>query len=144
MNQTQTKSKVNVKQVVPFFRVANIEESLRFYLDGLGCEMVHKWIDGGKLRWCWLQLEGAALMLQEFHPSKLPSGKVGEGVSICFQCEDALAIYHEVTSRGIKAKRPFVGNAMWVTIITDPDGYILDFESPTDVPEETEYSGEQS
>jgi hypothetical protein len=24
--------------------------------------------------------------------------------------------------------------------MTDPDGYKLDFESPTDVPEETEYS----
>ena len=29
---------------------------------------------------------------------------------------------------------------MWVTILTDPDGYKLDFESPTDVPEETVYS----
>jgi hypothetical protein len=29
---------------------------------------------------------------------------------------------------------------MWVTILTDPDGYKLDFESPTNVPEETVYS----
>ena len=135
--ETATKVKVNVKQVVPFFRVADMEKSLRYYIDGLGFEMTNKWIDDGKLRWCWLELGGAALMLQEFHKSKLPSGKVGEGVSICFQCEDALAIYHEATARGIKAERPFVGNAMWVTIMTDPDGYKLDFESPTDVPEET-------
>ena len=140
--QTQTKTKVNVKQVVPFFRVADMEKSLRYYIDGLGFEMTNKWIDEGKLR--WLQLGGAALMLQEFHKSKLPSGIVGGGVSICFQCEDALAIYHEATARGIKAERPFVGNAMWVTIMTDPDGYKLDFESPTDVPEETVYEGGQS
>jgi lactoylglutathione lyase len=25
---------------------------------------------------------------------------------------------------------------------SDPDGYRIDFESPTDVPEETEYSGQ--
>jgi hypothetical protein len=25
---------------------------------------------------------------------------------------------------------------MWVTILSDPDGYKLDFESPTDAPEE--------
>jgi hypothetical protein len=31
---------------------------------------------------------------------------------------------------------------MWVTSLSDPDGYRLDFESDTDVPEETEYSGE--
>jgi hypothetical protein len=51
-----------------------------------------------------------------------------------------LAIYREVTSRGIEASRPFVGNAMWVTSLLDPDGYKIEFESPTDVPEETEYS----
>ena len=44
---------------------------------------------------------------------------------------------------GIAASKPFVGNMMWVTSLTDPDGYRLDFESPTDVPEETEYSGQE-
>jgi hypothetical protein len=29
---------------------------------------------------------------------------------------------------------------MWVTSLTDPDGYHVDFESPTDVAEDTEYS----
>jgi len=139
-----TKTKANVKQAVPFFNVSNIEESLRYYVDGLGFEMTYQWVDEGKLRWCWLQLGGAALMLQEFrkegHDSWAPTGKVGEGVSIYFICEDALAIYREVTSRGIKASRPFVGNRMWVTPLSDPDGYKIFFESPTDAPEETVFS----
>ena len=134
----------NVKQAVPFFAVSNIEASLRYYIDGLGFTMTNKWIDEGKLRWCWLQLGGAALMLQEFrregHDSRILTGKLGEGVTICFQCKDALAIYREVTSCGIQASRPFVGNAMWVTTLSDPDGYKIEFESPTDVPEETIYS----
>jgi lactoylglutathione lyase len=134
---------MNVKQAVPFFRVSNMEASLRYYVDGIGFKMTKKWIDEGKLRWCWLQLEGAALMLQEFrkegHDSWIPKGKVGEGVAICFQCEDALAIYRDVTSRGIQASRPFVGNRMWVTSLSDPDGYKIEFESPTDVPEDTQY-----
>jgi lactoylglutathione lyase len=79
-------------------------------------------------------------MLQDFGESKAPDGALGLGVSISFQCKDALAIYREVTSRGLQAKRPFVGNAMWVTMLSDPDGYRLEFQSPTDVPEETEYS----
>ena len=29
---------------------------------------------------------------------------------------------------------------MWVTSLTDPDGYRIDFESATDVPVETVYS----
>jgi lactoylglutathione lyase len=130
----------NVQQVVPFFMVANLEASLRFYVDGLGYRMTKEWIDEGKLRWCWLELGGAAHMLQEYRPGKIPSNKRGEGVSICLQCKDALAIYHEALARGLQPRTPFVGNAMWVTILTDPDGYKLDFESPTDVPEETVYS----
>ena len=29
---------------------------------------------------------------------------------------------------------------MWVTSLTDPDGYRIDFESDTEVPEEAEFS----
>jgi uncharacterized glyoxalase superfamily protein PhnB len=131
----------NVRQAVPFLWVENIDASLRYYIDGLGFEMKNKWEPEGKLRWCWLRLGGAAIMLQEFwkegpHEGR-PEGTLGQGVSICFQCADALAIYRSVTSRGIEAKRPFVGNSMWVTSLVDPDGYRLDFESPTNVPEET-------
>jgi hypothetical protein len=54
-----------------------------------------------------------------------------------FMCDDALAIYREVSTRGIQAARPFVGNGMWVTSLRDPDGYRVEFESDTDVPEET-------
>jgi len=140
----ETKSAANVKQAVPFFRVRNIEDSVRFYVDGLGFEMTKQWTPEGKLRWCWLELGNAALMLQEFRKDGpnawMPHTEVGVGVSICFQCEDALAIYREVSARGIKAARPFVGNNMWVTHVSDPDGYRIEFESFTDVPEETVYS----
>jgi hypothetical protein len=61
-------------------------------------------------------------------------------MSLYFVCEDALAIYHAVRSRGIEASEPQVGNAMWVTGLSDPDGYRLFFESPTDTPEETRLS----
>ena len=135
----------NVKQAVPFFAVNDIDNSLRFYIAGLGCTMKYNWIDEGKLRWCWLELGGAALMLQEFrkegHDSWVPKGPVGEGVSICFMCRDAIALYREFKSRGIEPKRPMVGNHLWVTGVTDPDGYKLYFESPTDAPEDSEYTG---
>jgi len=141
---TETKAEPNVQQAVPFFAVSDIEASVRYYVDGLGFEMTMKWIDEGKLRWCWLQRGGAALMLQEFrkegHNAWVPEGKVGEGVSICFICADALAIYREVTEREIEASRPFVSNGMWNFGLSDPDGYRIEFESSTDVPEGTELS----
>ena len=139
---TNSEANDNVRQVVPFLRVSEMERSVRFYIDGLGFTMKHQWVVEGKLRWCWLTRGGASLMLQEFlkEGPSAPQGKLGEGVSLCFQCEDALALYREFRSRGIEAAEPFVGNSMWVTVLNDPDGYKLDFESMTDVPEDTKLS----
>lgn len=138
------KTAVTIKQVVPFFAVANMDQSVRYYVDGLGFSMPKKWIVDGKLRWCWLELGGSALMLQQFfregHDAWVPSGKVGEGVSLNFICSDAIAFYHDVKSRGIEASEPQVGNSMWVTSLTDPDGYKLFFASDTDAPEDTKLS----
>ena len=136
-----------IRAAVPFFRVSNMEESVRYYIDGLGFEMSKRWVVEGTLRWCWLEHGKASIMLQEFpkkgHDSWVPEGTVGEGVSICFICEDALAIYRQLKSRGIRASRPVVGNGMWVTSLSDPDGYRIDFESYTDVPEETVLADEK-
>jgi len=144
--QTKTKVEANVQQAVPFFGITDMEASLRFYIDGLGFEMTNKWApDGdGRVRWCWLQHGNAAIMLQEFRTSHKPEGRPGVGVTICFQCKDALTIYRECMARGIEAKRPFVGNGLWVTSVSDPDGYKLEFASPTDVPEETVFPEAQA
>jgi lactoylglutathione lyase len=131
------KTELNIIQAVPFFMVRDIEVSLRFYVEGLGFTMTKKWTPRDKIEWCWLELGNAALMLQEYHPGRVPANKRGEGISICFQCKDAIAIYRDAKARCLQPQRPFVGNAMWVTILHDPDGYTLDFESPTDAPEES-------
>jgi lactoylglutathione lyase len=137
-------SSSNVKQVVPFFRITDMDRSLRFYVDGLGFTLKNKWVVDDNLRWCWLELGGAALMLQTFanngHPTSAPSGKLGEGVSLEFQCRDAVALYREFVLRGLAASEPQVGNSMWVTSLSDPDGYRLGFESPTETPEDTKLS----
>ena len=141
----ETEAHANVKQVLPFLRVSEMEHSVRYYVEGLGFAMKHQWIVDEKLRWCWLTLGGAALMLQEESPRKehdpsIPGRKVGDGVALCFQCEDALAISPQTVSRAIQASEPQVGNSMWVTTLSDPDGYRLEFASITDVAEETKLS----
>ena len=109
----------NVKRAVPFFNVTDIEASLRFYIDGLGFVLTNKWEPEGRVRWCWLQLGDAALMLQEYwrdgHQAGAPDGPLGQGVAICFMLRR--------------------------TSVEDADGYRLDFESPTNAPEETIYAG---
>jgi lactoylglutathione lyase len=145
MTSHETATATNVQQAVPFFIVADIEASLRFYVNGLGFTKTIDWVPDGKLQWCRLEHGTAAMMLQESRKSGLntnaPTAQRGVGVSICFVCRDAISLYREFISRGIAAKRPFVGNGMWVTSVVDPDGYRMDFESPTDAPEESELPG---
>lgn len=129
----------NVKQAVPFFMVANMEHSLAFYMNGLGFTLKNKWEPRGKLEWCWLQLDNASIMLQEYR-SIPPTEKPGLGVTIYFICEDAISLYEDIMQRGLHPAEPFVGNNMWVVQLKDPDGYHIAFESPTELKEETKYS----
>src|SRR3954471_9601468 len=125
---------MNVKEVVPFLHVSSMANSIRFYIDGLGFAMRNKWEPDGQLRWCWLTLGGASLMLQEFANAPPSPG----GINLTFMCDDAIALYRQY--RALGASEPQVGNGLWVTQLADPDGHKLFFESPTDVPEETKLS----
>src|ERR1044071_6969782 len=100
----------HVKLAVPFFMVKNMHASLDFYVNGLGCEMKFKWTtDAGDIKWCWLAIDDAALMLQEFNKeSVLAKEKLGAGVEIYFICEDALSIYHQLIKKNISVDEPFV------------------------------------
>lgn len=145
--RAHAKVTLNVEQAVPAFMVTDIDASVRFYVDGLGFSITHEWRperSAGRLQWCWLDLGGAAVMLQEYWrdggSGGTPEGPLGQGVSVYFICADAIAIYCDLVARGVPAGRPFVGNGMWVTSLKDPDGYELHFESPTDVAEDTVYS----
>jgi catechol 2,3-dioxygenase-like lactoylglutathione lyase family enzyme len=138
-------SSPNVTSVVPLLMVTSMELSLAFYIDGLGFAIQNRWAADGRLRWCWMTLGGAALMLQEpieSTPGKIAaSGPPGTGVDLYFQCGDALAIYREAAARGIHALRePQVGNSAWEVFFADPDGYKINFSSPSDLPEETLFS----
>ena len=135
---------MKVSEVVPFFAVKDMKKSLAFYVDGLGFELKTNWIDDDVVRWCRLQIGDAGLMLQQFGtegPNSRQFNHIkGSGVSLYFFCDDAVEIYRDVTSRGINAAEPVVGNRLWVTTIINPDGFEVNFESPTDEPEETRLS----
>ncbi len=138
----ETASVQNVSAVIPLLMVTNMERSLAFYVDGLGFTIQNRWMPDGRLLWCWMSLGGAALMLQEgteTHWQKMADDDVlGKGAALYFQCTDALTVYREAAARRIRTRRePQVGNFAWEIFFTDPDGYHINFSSPTDLPEET-------
>jgi catechol 2,3-dioxygenase-like lactoylglutathione lyase family enzyme len=135
---------MNLREAIPFFRVADMDRSVHFYVDQLGFAVKNQWVDDGKLRWCRLQREGVSMMFETQHEEFRPKGPPGVGVTIAFICEDAIALYREFSGRGVDASIPQVGNGMWTTLLHDPDGYTLLFESKTDAPEETVYCSEMT
>ena len=143
--QGEIRKETNLLQAVPVFRVADMDTSLNFYVGGLGFQLINKWEPRGRIEWCWLQLDGVSIMLQEYkesgpHSAVYRENKKGIGVSINFTCKDAILLYHEFKEKGLEVTEPMVGNGLWEILVTDPDGYRLFFESRTDVPEETKYS----
>ena len=130
-----------VSFVAPLLMVTDMERSLRFYVDGLGFVIRNRWVPDGHLRWCWMELGTAPLMLQHSMPPSrekmLADGKLGNGVGFYFQSVDAISIYRLALERGIAGREPQVGNFNWEVFLKDPDGYNINFCSPTDLPEET-------
>ncbi|MFT3700363.1 MAG: VOC family protein [Kofleriaceae bacterium] len=122
-----------IRQAIPFFRVANIARSVAFY-EALGFAIKNRWDPDGELRWCMLDRDGVSLMLQTL---AAPAAGLGAGTSLTFMCDDALAIYAEARAAGLAPDEPFVGNGLWVTQFRDPDGYAIEFSSPTSVAEDT-------
>ena len=135
---------INIKLAVPFYMVSDMEACLRFYVDGLGFTLKNSWIPRGRIEWCWLERDSVAIMLQEPRLKEgqtfLSGAQAGAGLTICFQCADAIALYHEFKKKEVDVKEPFVGNNLWDVEVIGPDGHHLHFETPTDVPEETIYS----
>lgn len=131
----------NVTEAVPFYRVSDMPRSLAFYCDGLGFEVQEKWVWEETIRWCCLKRGGCRIMLQDCRHDDnslhLPTEPQSRGVSLMVMCQEALALYEELLSRGLKPETPFVGNGMWVVGLNDPDGFRTEFESFTDVPEGT-------
>ena len=127
----------HVTEVVPFLWASDLERSLRFYVAGLGATVDREWVVDGRLRWCRLGLGGAALMLQERAPGHVLAAPPGAGMSLNFTCADALALYDAALAGGLEPVRePQVGNGLWELGYADPDGYRINFASPTDLPEE--------
>ncbi len=135
---------MSIHEVFPFFAVRDMQASLTFYVDGLGFAIEDRWVDEGVLRWCKLRKGSAGLMLQEYrtegHDARTFSENKGEGVSLHFSCDDAVALYRAFLQQGVKPSEPQVANRMWTTKLKDPDGYELYFQSSTEVREDTKLS----
>ena len=139
MDAIRTKQeKKNVITAVPFLHVKDIDKSIDFYRRMLGFTVFETWQPNGKTEWCHLKKDGGELMLQQFKPYHSLNTK--KSLSVYFSCVDALGIYREIGTKKSNFSEPVVSNGKWVTRVFDPDGYEINFESLTNLPEGTRLS----
>jgi uncharacterized glyoxalase superfamily protein PhnB len=129
-----TQSAAAVAELVPLLFVDDAARSAAFYRDTLGFEMTGSWEPGGKLTWCRMRRGGAVLMLQQACLEEDgPAEGRGRGVEFFFTCDDADAVYAELTANGLKLHKPTVAfYGMKQLFLKDPDGYHLCFQNPVE------------
>jgi uncharacterized glyoxalase superfamily protein PhnB len=119
-----------ISELVPLLFVDDVESSLAFYRDKLGFCLAMAWEPDGKLNWCRLERDGAAVMLQQACAEDPPAVERGRGVGFFFNCDDAGAMHRELIANGLSVAPPelaFYG--MNQVFVKDPDGYELCFQS---------------
>jgi uncharacterized glyoxalase superfamily protein PhnB len=122
-----------VRELIPLLFVDDIEQSLAFYCERLGFELVNKWEPDGKLSWCRIERGGAAVMLQQACTEDGPAAGRGRGVGFFFNCDDVDAAYAQFSANGLKLDPPAVAfYGMKQVFCKDPDGYELCFQSPVE------------
>jgi uncharacterized glyoxalase superfamily protein PhnB len=128
---TATSRSLTVRQLKPLLAVADIQRSVEFYRDRLGFSLTGEAENEGKMFWCSMERGGSAIMLQQAEDEDGPAEGRGRGISFYFICDDADAIYAELTSRGLHLSPPSIAYyGMKQVVVPEPDGYYICFESP--------------
>ncbi len=130
------KSPHPVHEIVPLFYVQEMSRSIHFYCDQLGMTRTMSWEPDGRLKWCRLELGGAAMMLQ------LAEGEIagnsanwGQGTVFFLNCDDVDSLCSKFIDNGLQL--PEIGVAFYgmkQLELVDPDGYQLCFQSPVTEP----------
>jgi glyoxylase I family protein len=129
-----------VRGMCPLIQVFDMPASVRFYRDVLGFEIVQTSAPSEQFDWAQLKLGGATLMLntayeENSRPSTPdPLRMVGHtDTGLFFECPDVDATYRYLKERGVHAPEPKdAAHGMRQLYISDPDGYVLCFQWPTD------------
>ena len=131
---------IGIRGLCPLLQVFDMPTSLRFYRDVLGFAEVQKSGQGDDVHWAWLRHGDADVMLNTAYddgerPPTPEAPRLAAHADMCLfmGCEDLEAAYSYLVSRGVSAQPPKVAPyGMRQLYATDPDGYGLCFQWPTD------------
>jgi glyoxylase I family protein len=129
---------IEVRGLAPLFQVFDMPESIRFYRDLLGFEVVHTSSPGDHCDWALLRLDKSELMLNtryegDSRPPAPDPARIAAHDDICiyFGCPDVDAAYTHLVAKGVEVKEPTIAHyGMKQLYLSDPDGFNLCFQWP--------------
>ena len=125
---------ITIRSVTPLLQVFDMHESVAFYRDVLGFEVVNQYEPDGHFYWAMLKHGDAVLMLNakyeaEHQPDK-PEAVTGHNdVTLYFDCPDVDGAFAELQAKGCKVEPPETRHyGMKQLTVSDPDGFELCFQ----------------
>jgi catechol 2,3-dioxygenase-like lactoylglutathione lyase family enzyme len=117
----------------PVLHVADVEASLRFYVDRLGFTSPWRYDEDGRAHVAQVDRQGCALILADSWPEKVGKGLIFISLNVEAATPDAAAaaldaLRAELEARGISVKEGSWGYRLLV--VHDPDGNQLFFNYP--------------
>lgn len=129
-----TATMLQARGLVPTLTANDIKQSLRFYTDGLGFEIMEKMEENGELRGVMLKAGGALLGVSQDDFSKGRDRVKGVGMRLYLETEqDLKPLAEKARSAGITlidGPAPLPWGPMGFTV-TDPDGFRLTVSNPS-------------
>jgi uncharacterized glyoxalase superfamily protein PhnB len=116
----------------PVLHVADVEVSLRFYIDRLGFTSPWRYEEGCRARVAQVERQGCALILADTWPEKIGKGLMFISLNVERESQTAAldALRAELEAKGVSVKEGSWGYRLLV--VDDPDGNQLFFNYPNE------------
>jgi catechol 2,3-dioxygenase-like lactoylglutathione lyase family enzyme len=116
----------------PVLHVADVEVSLRFYVDRLGFTSPWRYEEGCRARVAQVERQGCALILADTWPEKIGKGLMFISLNVERESQTAAldALRAELEAKGVSVKDGSWGYRLLV--VDDPDGNQLFFNYPNE------------
>ena len=120
----------------PVLHVADVEASLRFYVNLLGFASPWRYEEHGKVRVAQVERQGCALILSDQWPEKAGKALMFISMNVEQQTREAQTAALDALRTEFEAKGVTVKEGSWgyrLLVVDDPDGNELFFNYPSDI-----------
>jgi catechol 2,3-dioxygenase-like lactoylglutathione lyase family enzyme len=119
----------------PVLHVADVEASLRFYVNRLGFTSPWRYEEDGRVHVAQVDRQGCALILADTWPEKIGKGLMFISVNTEEQTREAASAALDALRAELESKGAPVKEGSWgyrLLVVDDPDGNLLFFNYPAE------------